>query len=120
MCCDCGDDGEEMREPWDTNAMHSLIEAEQEQAFLFLRPIAQITDEEAIEVAKMGGYRISFTMPPNDIRKLLMENVPNDTRWTTLGSHTVDYLRSIGIALPFMGHSVQELCDAGWIKLITP
>lgn len=31
--------------------------------------------------------------------------------------HQYDYLRSKGYALPFMGWSVDEMCDAGWIKL---
>lgn len=116
--CDCGDHGEDFKVPWDSRAMLSLLEAEQEQAFLYLRPVDQITDEEAIQVAKMGGDRISFTMPPNQVRNHLLQQSPNNTRWVTLGSHTVDYLRSIGVALPFMIHSVEELIEAGWIKLV--
>ena len=31
--------------------------------------------------------------------------------------HAYDYLRSLGYALPFMGVSVEELVERGWIKL---
>lgn len=31
--------------------------------------------------------------------------------------HLLDYLRSKGFALPFMGISVEEMVQAGWIKL---
>jgi len=29
-----------------------------------------------------------------------------------------DYLRSVGVSIPFMGHSVQELVNAGWVRLV--
>jgi len=83
--------------------------------YLLLRPISTLTDEEAIEYAKLQDYespteKDDFT----SLRSQLRVSIKN--QW--LNFTTVDYLRSIGVALPFMGHSVQEMIDCGWIRLI--
>lgn len=114
--CDCGDQGEEFRVEWDSNALHSLMAAEQEEAFLYLREISQLTDDEAIEVAKIMWPSHSQLHTAEEGRWYVLKEratYPND--YLAL----CDYLRSIGIALPFMGHSVEELVGAGWIKLVT-
>lgn len=35
----------------------------------------------------------------------------------TISDTTKDYLRSIGMACPYLGHSVQQLIEAGYMKL---
>lgn len=119
--CDCGDHGEDFRAPWDSRSMSSLLEAEQEQAFLYLRSIDQITEEESIDVSRINWPDPNDPYHSNSkMATLMIESrlfVCND--WA-LSSRTVDYLRSIGVAIPFMGHSVEELVEAGWIKLTNP
>ena len=90
------------------------------ERWLLLRPILSITDEEAIE--------INSILHPNQFADKQIIIV-----WITMlikaGKGTIsvfgralslelsDYLRSIGVALPFMGHSVEDLAKAGWIRL---
>ena len=153
--CDCGDDGEEMRERWDQSALHSLLEAEQEQAFLFLRPISGLTDEEAIRVAEIVcrrhnlhyqladiSYRIEpaksgNTVPtialivkgcPRHLIQITSDGIAYCEYWMGGAGRehyycpgqyeATQYLLSIGIALPFMGHSVEDIVTAGWVRLI--
>ena len=82
---------------------------------VLLRPLSSITDEEAIEVADIVGLLIAT----KDKRKTLVDYLNNEMsrEFESLGSHAVDYLRSKGFALPFMGYSVEELINAGFIKL---
>lgn len=90
--------------------------------FLFLRPISSITDEEAIEVAKIGHLGSSYTEESTIYHgKVLLNDYINSSRCNLRGydwMNIQDYLRSIAIALPFMGHSVESLVEAGWIKLV--
>ncbi|MCF0070263.1 hypothetical protein LZD49_07255 [Dyadobacter sp. CY261] len=115
--CYCGDHGENFIEEWKESTFISFIEAEQEQAFLFLRSIEAITDEEAIEVAKIINGDSDYWYAPANGRNAIAE-----LEWTWPSPKTMgelnDYLRSIGVALPYLGHSVADLEAAGWIKLI--
>ena len=65
-----------------------------------LKPLCQISDEDLITLnLKAGNY----------------------TEYAEKGCFILDesdYLRSKGYALPWMGLSVEEMVDAGWIKLI--
>lgn len=80
-------------------------------------PLSSITDEDAIEVAKMtwadtiGGRKFINAI---DGRYEILDTL-------SLGGHfkyyIVDYLRSKGYALPFHNLSVDELISYGWIKL---
>jgi hypothetical protein len=109
--CDCGDHGEDFRVPWDSRSMYSLLEAKQEQAFLYLRAIGQLSDDESLELARLAGY--------SSLKGTgLINEIEND--FALIELEAWDYLRSIGIALPFMGHSIESLVSAGWIKLTNP
>lgn len=82
------------------------------ECYLVLRPLSSITDSEMI--ALFGP------MLPADIyyfRCLLLDK-PNDFEgyFEDFIKYT-DWLRSKGFALPFMGISVEEMVEAGWIKL---
>jgi hypothetical protein len=84
---------------------------------LMLRAIEDITDEEAIEVAKM--YRPeSHWLHEAKYAKSFMVDFGASKNYFDAASRAADYLRSIGVALPFMGHTVEELIEAGWIKLL--
>jgi hypothetical protein len=73
--------------------------------YLKLKPLSQITDEDAIEVECYGAgvdeYGYSFSRVGH-------------TSWK---GHEQDYLRSKGYALPWMGLTVDELVKAGWVTL---
>lgn len=75
---------------------------------LKLKSITEISEEEGLEIVKSGltieffekGWRTKDTLIFFDYK-----------------IHMVDYLRAIGYAMPWMGLSVDEMVEAGWIKL---
>lgn len=84
--------------------------------YLLLKPLSSITDEDAIEVARIAGYtNVVYDMRK---KKSLIRMVKDAISNHILTYKIVDYLRSKGYALPWMGLSVEEMIDAGWIKLI--
>jgi hypothetical protein len=84
------------------------------ESFLKLRQISQLSDDEAIEVAKIVWPKHTQLHTPEEGRwYVLKERATHPNDYLSL----CDYLRSIGIALPFMGHSVEELVNVGWVKL---
>lgn len=96
-----------------------------ENWFLELKPLTSISDEDAIEVAKIFG-RVKGDSP-NEYRKLInyffgdgslfdrFYLIPELPVYTSL--EVIDCLRSKGYALPFVGASVEELINRGWVKL---
>lgn len=73
--------------------------------YLLLKPLSSISDEDA------------------EIIDLESEDYNENGWWDKHGNFywwsyaDVDYLRSKGYALPWMGLSVEEMVEAGWIKL---
>ena len=111
--------------------------------FLELKPLSSITDEDAIEVAKIlrphsfemhpRGWKVNRTENEIEIthRQSIFEfdidysgslGVDSDAGWSYLGNaeqlFAYDYLRSKGYALPYMGLSVEKLVEYGWVKLV--
>lgn len=98
--------------------------------WLELTPLSKITDEEAIEVARicskylptgnLGGFRIEVyksihnrtvvSWGSSHKDKFLVESAVNITSGA-------DFLRSRGYAIPFEGKSVDELIEMGVLKL---
>lgn len=78
--------------------------------YLELKSLSTITDEDAIDLGKIIGYLNS----PFQVRKHLKENYPFGD---SLEQPELDYLRSKGYALPYMGLSVKKLIEYKWIKL---
>lgn len=68
--------------------------------FLVLKPLSSITDEDAGE----SGY--------DNAKSMLSDN------YLVNSPYVFDYLRSRGYALPWMGLSVEQLIEYGWVKLI--
>lgn len=78
-----------------------------EKGFLELKPLSQITDEDAIEVAKIHlGWSDSCTNWKQDDRLVYAADNPE----------VVDFLRSKGYAVPFLGISVEQQMEWGWVK----
>lgn len=75
--------------------------------WLELKPLSSISDEDA-EIIDLGS---------EDYNEAGWCDKYGDFYWWTYAD--VDYLRSKGYALPWMGVSIEEMIEAGWIKLIT-
>ena len=88
-----------------------------EGGYLLLRPISQITDEEAIELNNLVSPQFTDKAFLIGWFEKVLSNEShykyNPIRWMEI----TYYLRSRGFAIPFMGYSVDELETAGWIKL---
>ena len=79
-------------------------------SYLELKPLSQISDEDAIKISK------EFHIFKSDIRNSVKE-LFQEFDVLGLSMETGDYLRSKGYALPWMDLSVEDLIEYGWIKL---
>lgn len=90
-----------------------------EDCTLELRIVESLTDEEAIAFA----YLIFPEQPSSNLQsKELADSIREEYFNEMLDPHFIpaiglDYLRSIGIALPWMGLSVEEIIGYGWVKI---
>ena len=82
--------------------------------WLELTSLQDITDEDAIEVVKIVRPAIPYILNPKNARPFCEGYLSIDNGISSL---VADYLRSCGYALPYMGLSVEEMIEAGWIKL---
>lgn len=131
-----------------------------EKCYLNLKPLSQINDEDAIEVAKISLRKNQDWIPFEIIKwdwcwRVIVNREPSITNpsvnlemiikidfdvneneiffeWDHIHSkgigveqrhlpnaiYVYDFLRSRGYVLPWMGLSVDEMVEAGWIKLI--
>lgn len=89
---------------------------------LLVRPLSSITDEDAVEVAKIVHGNPDFHNVESGkyyINKMLLV----EDRYSPLYfsfyqvSRTIDFLRSKGYAMPYLDWSVDELLEAGVYKL---
>lgn len=84
-----------------------------------LNPLSYITDEDAIEVGKYLGFPQKHYLKNGKafIGELLKGKGMLFNYHPYKISFVFDYLRSAGYALRWMGLSVDEMIEAGWIKL---
>lgn len=75
-------------------------------AYLELTPLSQISDEDRHEVSGDLAMSINEYGCEYSFEGLV--------EW---GIYDADYLRSKGYALPYMGLSVEDLVNRGWVKL---
>lgn len=80
---------------------------------LLLKPLSSISDEDAINAIMISLDDISANYKGSKEEAVEFYQNPFDLNYTE-----VDYLRSRGYALPWMGLSVEELVQAGWIRLV--
>lgn len=91
---------------WKVKTQHLTIPVK--DVCLPLTPLSQITDEDANSITIYGTYdKASF----NDI----WYNTPSGPQHYAIDS--VDFLRSKGYAMRWMGVSVETLVEWGWVKL---
>lgn len=85
-----------------------------DEDWLELTPLSQISDEDAIEVAKRNPYAAyKEGIDKCDYIKHVKENIKTMVIITPIS----DYLRSKGYAIPYMGVSVEEQINRGWAKI---
>ena len=90
--------------------------------YLELKPLSQISDEDAIEVSKIFGLGHLSGAIKELILSIFRTSI-NDSGTTSSTNgiknwlHVFDYLRSKGYALPYMDLSVEDLVEYGWVKL---
>jgi hypothetical protein len=103
----------------------STLDLESMGWYLELKSVSDISDEDAIEIAKMftlgierefivlknGFYKTFVSWGESRFEKLLIDDAVDKQK-------TVDYLRSKGYALPYDGLSVEKQIEYNWIKLI--
>ena len=82
------------------------------EIYLLLKPLSKISDEDAECVIKLV-FAASINFNIEEFRKQIVLLIL--TNWNK--SEVYDYLRSKGYALPYMGLSVEDLIEYGWIKL---
>lgn len=97
------------------------------KAYIPLISTKFISDEHAIEVAKIMGFGEYDLMNQLDKvisivkRRLLAFNYNQDSFMamsSIIGSNIIDFLRKNGYATPFMGLPVAKLQEYGWIKVV--
>lgn len=87
-------------------------------AYAELKPLSSISDEDAISIC-----RIVTSMYSEDSRALIHGKAlirhfrTQSNLWGEDWIQVIDYLRSNGYALPWMGLSVEDLIEYGWVKL---
>lgn len=82
--------------------------------FLELTPLSMITDEDAIQVIRFHEILKGHVCVSEESNIDTIKNVIN---YIQIHRHdVVDFLRSCGYALPWMGISVEEQVQRGWIK----
>lgn len=96
------------------HSLHSIFKDYQ----LLLKPLSSITDEDAIEVAKIfNQHKIKAHYSDDDLKAYLINK---GKQFAFRCEHYViiyQYLQSKGYALPYMGLSVEQLVEYGWVKL---
>ena len=76
--------------------------------FLQLKPLSKITDEDAISMYR--GLERNY-----ESSNQFLEDYKSIG---FLEQSEVDFLRSKGYAVPFMGYSVDDLVKIGWVQLV--
>lgn len=103
--------------------MCSFFRDDVEETHVLLKSLSSssITDEDAIELVKIHGY-IKNQLTEENGRSLINSiikgtDIPFFYVKKEKFGHMIDYLRSRGYALPYMGASVGTMIEWGWIKL---
>jgi len=104
-------------EPFDENS-GGLIEMCSgtyfDQAFLSLRSISSLTETEIRECHNLMQFSgdANFIVPNEMLATITM-----GMKMGALWQNCSDYLRSIGILIPWMDLSVEDLVEYGWVKI---
>lgn len=83
---------------------------------LLLTPLSSITDEDATALGRIFGYRIDRPDSAG-LGKIMALGIRDQSLCSSGLIKGYQYLQSKGYALPYMGLSVEELVNRGWVKL---
>jgi hypothetical protein len=92
------------------------------ESFLELKPLSAITDEDAVELAKIMGMQEETEYV--FIGKILANNVfdnsdeMSETTIYNMHCQAIDYLRLRGYAVQWYDLTVEEQVSRGWVKLV--
>ncbi len=106
-------------EKWNGRTSPSLVDSStfgdynMRHNWLELKPLSQISDEDAIELCDIWYNRRHNSLGSKIARSLDKSHLTWNTK-ISLKAH--DYLRSKGYALPWVGLSVEEQIEYGWVK----
>lgn len=87
---------------------------------MFLKSLLDISDDEAIEVAKLEYVGDKYFKVETGKTSVYLLHCFINGEYSTQNWRTVDYLRSKGYALPWMGLSVEQQIEYGWVTLTNP
>jgi hypothetical protein len=82
---------------------------------LELKPISSIADEDVEYLTSIWSKGAQYPSTKDESINLLAYYASRD--YATMAHDIVDYLRSKGYALPFLGLSVESQISYGWVKL---
>lgn len=141
----------DLNKDWNIAFMQTNIITQNEGVLMFdidvcsllLKPVSAISDEDAIQVAKIAMVgEFKKVIRYKDFIDIKSEGLEPDINMVQIfhtgefelafsksyeyqGIHgekyveIIDFLRSKGYALPFMQYSVEQLIEMGWVKLKT-
>lgn len=95
------------------------------KSYIPLKSLSSITDEDAVEVAKIWNWQLDDNKLGIGRRHGLVQIINSESPYGSSGTpfferqiKAIDYLRSKGYALPWNGISVEQQIEWGWIKLV--
>lgn len=86
-----------------------------QKPFISLKPLSSISDEDAIEVSTIWGSDVKSKITGGIIVSRILSADSSGEMRNVCG--VIDFLRSRGYALPWMGVSVEQQIEWGWVKL---
>jgi hypothetical protein len=94
-----------------------------EKSYLELKPLSQITDEDAVTVRELVKDTFYFDeeYDAKQLNRAVIRMITEHTgSWLHVGNcmYAIDYLRGKGYALPFMEYSVSDMISFGWVQLL--
>lgn len=102
------------------NEQNDIVEAyclNSAKGFIYLKNPSSITDEDAVDMA-MLNRDLGDNKDREEIIRHSKKNIQYDTVIGSLRPHHIDFLRLRGYAVDWLELSVQNMVEAGWIKLI--
>ena len=100
-----------------------IIDNAWESDYLELRTVDRLTDEELFEIGhKVYGHPKPKMMMAfgKEAREMLQNEFNAGIKNGQANYGLIDILRGFGIAIPFMGLSVDQLISYGWVKIVKP
>lgn len=96
----------------------NLFKDDIDGVFIELTPLSQITDEDAIEVAKIFGTLEDEIFVGKWLVIGMFDNSADcaENKLYNSNAEAIDYLRSKSYLLPFNNTSIEKIIEYGWVK----